>query len=497
MDGEVPQGTPRSVNFDSGGVDELSVVPWPVLLRSRIARRVGVRRETAVLWIVLTSLFMVSITFTILAVSLGRIASDLNTSTGVIAWSITGPMLAFGVVGPVYGKAGDLWGHKRLFVLGMLGAGVFAGLTAIAWNGATMVLFRVLSSSCGAATGPATMAYINRMFGTDERVRPLSYWSFVNAGSPVIGVIAGAPLVEHLGWRIIFIVQAPLLIIGTVIALWLLPDTERLPDVRFDVKGSLTLGLGAAALLAGVNQGPKWGWTSPAVLVLVVGALGMLALFVRVEQRAVDPLLPLHWMRSRAVVVPVMAQSLANFAYMGGFLLAPQVMENVLDYSSGRISLVTIARPLVFAVLAPLGSLVTIRVGERTMGVTGTAMMVVSMAMFSLVGPSTGLAHVVLSLALSGAAFGLLGPTMVSLVANGVDDKDLGVAGALQQLMSQMGAVFGSVIMVTVQQATGDTSPSSYANAFRVATGVAIVAMLVASRVRSTPRTTTSRTTTR
>jgi len=490
MDGEVPQGTPRTVNFDSGGVDELSVVPWPVLLKRSLARRVPVRRETAVLWIVLTSLFMVSITFTILAVSLGRIATDLNSTTNVISWSVTGPMLAFGVVGPAFGKAGDLWGHKRLFVLGMLGAGVFAGLTAIAWNGASMVLFRVLSSSCGSATGPATMAYINRMFGPDERVRPLSYWSFVNAGAPVIGVIAGAPLVDHFGWRIIFIVQAPLLIIGMIIALWLLPDTERLPDVRFDVKGSLTLGLGAAALLAGVNQGPKWGWTSPAIIVLIVGAVGVLVTFVRIEQRATDPLLPLHWMRSRAVIVPVMSQALANFAYMGGFLLAPQIMENVLDYSSGEISLVTISRPLVFAVIAPLGSLVTIRVGERITGSTGTGLMVVSMAMFSMIAPSTGLGFMVVALALSGAAFGLLGPTMVSLVANAVDDKDLGVAGALQQLMSQMAAVFGSVVMVTIQQATGDgdPTPSSYANAFRVGTVVAILAFVVSSRVRSTPR---------
>ena len=124
------------------------------------------------------------------------------------------------------------------------------------------------------------------------------------------------------------------------------------------------------------------------------------------------------------------------------------------------------------------------------MGVAGTSMMVVSMALFSLVTASTGLPHVVLSLALSGAAFGLLGPTMVSLVANAVDEKDLGVAGALQQLMSQMGAVFGSVIMVTIQQGIADGEPtaSSFAAAFRVATVVALVAMLVSTRVRSTPR---------
>ena len=174
MGADAREPNPRTLNVDSVGVDELGVVPWPILLRGRIARRVGVRRETAVLWIVLTSLFMVSVTFTILTLSLGRIAADLNTSTGVIAWSITGPMLAFGVVGPVYGKAGDLWGHKRVFVLGMLGAGIFAGLTAIAWNGLTMVLFRVLSSSCGAATGPATNTAVSPLRAISSTALPFN-----------------------------------------------------------------------------------------------------------------------------------------------------------------------------------------------------------------------------------------------------------------------------------------------------------------------------------
>ena len=236
----------HTLSFDSGGVDELGIIPWPILLRRRIARKVGIDHRWAVLWVVLSGLFTTGFTITLLVVSLDRIAGELNTTTTVLTWAITGPMLAFGVVGPAFGKAGDLWGHKRIFVGGLFFAGVFAVASALAWNATTLIVFRTLSATAGSACGPSAMAYINRMFEPGERVKPLSYWSFVSAGAPVIGVVIGGPLVAAVGWRAIFAVQAPMCFVGFVVALWLLPGTDRLRGVRFDVAGSITLGVGAA-----------------------------------------------------------------------------------------------------------------------------------------------------------------------------------------------------------------------------------------------------------
>lgn len=479
-----------TLDLDAAGVEEIGVVPWPILLRRKLAERVGIDRRWASLIVVLSGLFTVGFTITLLAVSLGTIADDLDTSLSVVSWAITGPMLAFGVVGPAYGKAGDLWGHQRVFVAGLLGAGVFAGLTAVAPNAAWMVTFRILSAAAGAATGPSAMAYINRLFEPDQRVKPLGYWSFVNAGAPVLGVVAGAPLVESIGWRAIFAVQAPLCITGAVVARWLLPDTERQPNVRFDVKGSLTLGLGAASLLAGVNQGARWGWASPATLTCFVIAAVGLVLFVRVERRAAAPLLPLHWLRTRNVALPIASQTLTNFAYMGGFLLAPQVLGRLLDYSTERTSLVVIARPLTFAVVAPLAGYVTIRVGERVSGVAGALLVTASMLGFAVLDPDATLWFVVVALALSGAGIGVAAPALTSLVANAVDDSELGVAGAMQQLMAQMGAVFGSVVMISIHQAAEDAHglDGSFTAAFVVAAAVAAAGAVVAAFVRPTPR---------
>ena len=192
--------------IDSGGVDEISIIPWSRLLTGKVAKTVGLTHRKATLGVLLASVFTVSFTITLLVVSLKTVADSLGSTVTVLSWTITAPLLAFGVVGPAFGKSGDLWGHKRMFVGGLLFAGIFSLISGFAWNAVSLIVFRTLSAAAGAATGPAAMAYINRMFRADERVRPLGYWSFVTAGAPVFGVVAGTPLVEIFGWRVIFLV---------------------------------------------------------------------------------------------------------------------------------------------------------------------------------------------------------------------------------------------------------------------------------------------------
>ena len=105
---------------------------------------------------------------------------------------------------------------------------MFALLSAKAWNPATLIVFRTLSATAGSACSPSAMAYINQVFPPGERLRPLGYWNLVTAASPVVGVVIGGPLVEAVGWRAIFMVQAPLCGVGFLIALWLLPNENML-----------------------------------------------------------------------------------------------------------------------------------------------------------------------------------------------------------------------------------------------------------------------------
>jgi MFS family permease len=469
---------------------EVEVAPWPILLRRRLAQKVGIPRRWAVLWIVLGGLFTTGFTITLLVVSLEGIAEELGTTTSVLTWAITGPMLVFGVVGPAFGKSGDLWGHKRIFVGGLFFAFVFAALSAMSWSAGSLILFRTMSATAGSACGPSAMAYINRMFEPGERVKPLSYWSFVTAGAPVIGVVIGAPLVETIGWRAIFAIQAPLCLVGFVVALWLLPNTERITGVKFDVWGSVTLGMGSVSLLAAISQGRSWGWTSTATLsCLLVSVLSLVA-FVKVEQRAEAPLIVLSWFRTRNVAFPVTSQLLTNFAYMGGFFLIPQVLGKPrgLGLDTATVGNLVIARPLAFSITAPLAAMVTLRVGERIAGVAGAIGLVMSMLLWSTVGFDTGYPFIILATALSGVGLGIASPALTSLMANAVDEADLGVAGALQQLMTQLGAVLGAAVMATISVTATSDNLTPFHAAFMVAAVVSGMGVVTAAFVRSTPR---------
>jgi EmrB/QacA subfamily drug resistance transporter len=446
--------------------------------------------ERIVLWATLYGLFTVTFTITVLAVSIPTMADDLGATESLLTWVITGPLLAFAVFGPSAGKLADILGARRVYLWGLVGAAFFAGCTALAWSGVAVVAFRVLGATAGAATGPASMALINKAFPRERRVQAMGYWSLVMAGGPVVGVIVGGPIVEAFSWRLIFIAQVPLTLIGVVVAFLVLPDTERRKDTRFDVPGSVLLALAVGAFLVALNQGPDAGWSSPLVVGCFLASPLLLVAFVAVERRSTAPLLPLAYLRRRNFAFPVVTQFFTNFAYMGGFIITPFLLQDVFGYGEARTGLLMIPRPLTFAIVGPLAGYVAVRIGERTTGVFGAAVLFASMVMFAFVSPSSSDLVVVAALALSGVALGASSPAMAASVANAVDERDLGIAGAAQQMVAQVGVVSGIQIMLTVQEAreVGAGALASYHTAYLVGAAAAACAVLTSLFVRSTGR---------
>ena len=480
------------VSLDAPGTEEVQVVPWALLLQRRVAARVeqSSRFPWLVLGTVLLGLFSVGFTITILAVSLSTIADDVGSTKTTLTWVITGPLLAFGIVGPAFGKAGDLFGQKRIYLLGMAGSAVFAIGIALSWSAASLIAFRVLASGFGAATGPASMALIYSVFPQERRVQAMGYWSMVGAGAPVLGVVLGGPIVEALSWRIIFLVQAPLALFCMLLAALVLPETERGERVRFDVLGTILLGVGVTSVLFALNRGPVLGWEHAAVVGSFALSPVMLGAFVVWERRAPSPLLRLEYLRRRNVAAPIATQFFTNFAYMGGFIITPFLLDEVFGYGETRIGLLSISRPLTFAIVAPLAGYVAIRVGERVTGVFGASAVALSMVLLAQVDMSSSDWLVVAGLAMSGMGLGASSPSMAATIANAVDEADLGIAGAAQQMMTQIGVVAGIQLMQTVQ-ASGESSVglvSSYHRAYLLGAAVCALGVVAATFVRRSPR---------
>lgn len=494
---------PETFGQGGGGGQEVPVVAWPLLFKRTVPS--GVRRRLRgssqriresdryrwwVLWTVVLGLLSVNITFTIFAVALERIAREFGTTTNTLTWVITGPLLGFGVLAPTLGRAGDTWGHRRLYIYGLAGALVCAALSSLAWSAGSLIAIRTLGGIEGAATGAASMALIFRAFEREDRVKAMGWWSLVGAGGPVIGVVIGGPLIEAIGWRWIFAAQVPLIAAALVASVIVLRETPTEPSRGFDWLGIATLTTASVSFLFALNRGPEWGWSSPAV---VAGfALSPIAavLFAIVEGRVQDPLLPLDYLRRRNFTFPIAANVFGNFAYMGGFILAPLLLAKVFDYGESRIGLMVIARPLMFSIVAPIAGYFTVRMGERIAAVVGMAAVAASMLVFgSIDGRSSDLV-IISALALSGIGLGVATPAISAAIANSVDEARLGIASAAQQLMTQIALVAGIQLMQTVQASTerSDGLVPSFSNAYRLGAGVALLAVVCAFFVRREER---------
>jgi MFS family permease len=493
---------------------------WFVLLHRRVSARAvrSPRYQSWALVALLAGLLALNITFTVFVVALPTVKSDFHTSFSVLAWASTGPLLAFGVAAPFFGKIGDLFGHRRMYQFGLLGAMVSAVLTATAPDVGMLVFARTLDGVQGAATGTASMAIILELFAPEDRVKALGWWSLVGAGGPVLGVTFGSPVIQYFGWRTLFWGQLALLVVAAVVVAVLLPSGRRARGQEEEaaeraagaVRGSVWEGMDWVGIwsLAGavtsamlvLSLGPIAGWTSPGVIVTGALAAVLAVVFVWREATFATPLIPARYWRRRNFMFPLGAKGASSFAYFGGFFLFPLLMEQVYGYSVSQVGFLSVARPLVFAVSAPVAGYLTVRTGERTASLFGTGAILVSMVLFASLGASSGLLVVLVALILSGLGMGVSLPATSSTMSNEVAESEYGVMSSAQLLASQVGEVAGIQAAFTIQESVarraglGNVHHStallhSFSVAFWVGAVVAGLAVVCAVFIRPLRRT--------
>jgi MFS family permease len=216
----------------------------------------------------------------------------------------------------------------------------------------------------------------------------------------------------------------------------------------------------------------------------------LLYAFVRVERRSAAPLISLDYLKKPAFAFPITSNTLANSAYMGGFILTPQLLQKVYGYSEQKVGLLVIARPLSFSILSPIAGYLAVKIGQRTSAVAGTVFVVASMGVFALLGADSPDLLIILALVLSGVGLGVSQPSISAGIANAVDDLDLGVASAAQQLMQNVGIVSGIQIMTSVQTsigqgATGAAALHSFHVAYLVGGAICVGGVLLAFGVKN------------
>jgi MFS family permease len=509
-----PEHDRGASEFGAGGTETDADLNWFAMVRGKAQQRATASDRYAwwVLAALLAGLLALNITFTVFIVALPQVAGEFHTSITILTWTMTGPLLAYGLAAPLLGKTGDIFGHRRLYLFGLAGAMVSAVLTALSPNVVMLLGARTLDGIQGAATGTASMALIMNAFAPEDRVKAMGWWTLVGAGGPVIGVSLGSPIIQFFGWRALFWAQLVLLVIAFAVVAVILPSdrgtpkelAERKMKAKHDFKtmdwsGSVSLSVGVTAIMLGLSIAPILGWGSIAPTICWIGGIASIIFFIRRIRTSANPLIPPKYFTKRNFVMPMVIRGTSNFAYFGAFYLFPLLMEEGYRYSEGQVGAVAIARPLMFAICSPIAGYTAVKIGERTATIAGSIVLTLSMILFAAMSVGTSVVVVIVALALSGLGMGVAMPSTSSIMANEVAAEEMGVMSAAQMLAMQVGEVAGIQVLITIQQGvarrrgilgTNNTTEllSTFHLPFLVGAAVCVIGVVCAFFLRSFQR---------
>ncbi|MET0324356.1 MAG: MFS transporter [Ilumatobacteraceae bacterium] len=441
---------------------------------------------------ILGAVLVFSSSMTLVSASLPTMADDLDSTESVLSWAVTGLFLMMAIGTPILGRLGDVHGHRKVFLAGAVTLGVGTVLCGLAPTALAFVGSRMVVGLGIAATMPNAMALIMEAYPLEQRARAMGWFQMAMTGAPVIGLIVGGPLIEAFGWRAVFAVLAPISFVGVIAAWRVIRPSSRTEGIPLDWAGAASLAVATLGLLLGLQRGGAAGFADPLALGLVAIAVAGGVVFVRVERRASRPMLRLDYLRRPNFTGPLIAQPLGQFAYMGSFLIAPILLDDLFGFSVSAVALVLLFRPLAFSISSPIGGRLAGAAGERTMMVLGSVLMAVAMGAWVLGALWENLVMVIVGLLLSGLASGLASPSYSTVIAAAVDPGDLGVASGMSTTVTNIGVIAGIQTMFTVL-GEGRT-PEDFARVFTVGGVVAALGLIGARMVTSTVRAPAGRT---
>jgi|SRR6266571_88683 len=420
---------------------------------------------------------MVVLDVTIVNVALPHIQAGLGFSRTGLAWVIDAYTLAFGGLLLLGGRAGDILGRRRMFVIGVLlfaGASLVGGFaTSTAW----LIASRAAQGVGAAIASPTALALVATTFAEGpERNRAFGIYAAVAGVGGGIGLILGGVLTDLLSWRWVLFVNAP---IGALLALAapvVLPKGERNPG-RFDFPGAITVTAGVGSLVYGFIHAASSGWGDTATLASFAAAAVLLATFFTIESRSRQPLLPLHLFAERARWGSYTVMLMGGASMFGVLFFLTQFLQGPLGYSPLRTGLAFLPLNLIIITSAQVSSRLVPRTGPRPLILFGTSLMVLGLLWLSRLGAGSGYATLVLpAMATIGVGIGQIFVPVTLTAVSGVQRWDSGVASALLNVSQQVGGTLGLSALVTVS-ATATASQLA-----RVASGGSVVTAAAGTR---------------
>src|SRR3954447_18601002 len=461
------------------------------------------RRRWIALFVVCLGQLMIILDTTIVNVALPSIQSDLHFSQSSLTWVVDGYLITFGSLLLLAGRLGDLFGRKRIFLMGVIAFTAASLLCGIAPSGTALVAARFLQGAAAALTSAVIIAIIAVEFPQPaDRAKAMSLYTFVIAGGASLGLLLGGALTEAISWHWIFFVNLPIGATTYFLGRALIAENDGLSaGERIDWLGSVLITASSIALIFTLIKIPEWGWTGERTLALAGVSAALLAGFVTLESRIANPIMPLRVLGLRSLVTANLVRGFLVTGAYSTFFLGSLYFEHVRGMTPIQIGLAFLAMSVALATMsAGLAARLVERFGAKRTLVTGIAGPVLGLLLFSQVGQHTPYFPAIFaSFALLGLGFGAANPPLMMIAMEDVPAKDAGLASGTIQVSIQLSAAVGLAALGTIAtdrtgtlaaqgQSAVDALSGGYHLAFLIAAGAAAIGIAIAALVLPSPK---------
>ncbi len=409
------------------------------------------RRWWALVVIAIAQL-MVVLDATVVNIALPHAQQALRITDSDRQWVVTAYTLTFGGLLLLGGRIADYWGRKRAFVAGIIGFALASALGGLAQNGAMLFAARALQGGFGALLAPASLALLTVLFTEPrERARAFGVYGAIAGGGAALGLVLGGVLTEYANWRWCLLVNVPVAAIATLVAIPLVRESRAHGDTRYDVPGAVIVTAGLAALVYGFTKASTDGWSAPASWGFIVGAVILLAVFVVIESRSSNPLLPMRVVLDRNRGGAYLSSLLSGAGFLGATLFLTYYLQGVLGYKPITAGLASLPVTGGLLVTAGVASGLLPRVGARPLMTLGSLVSAAGMLWLTGIGVHTSyVTHVLPAMIVLGLGLGLIFVPLGNVALLGVGDHDAGAASAMVNASQQVGGSLGTALLNTI-----------------------------------------------
>lgn len=397
---------------------------------------------------ILVASFLTVINTNMIRVASPHLQEALDVNYSNLSWVLNSYQIAYAVLLPVFGQIGDKFGRRQCLVVGIAVFAIGALLGGLAWDFASLVIFRTLQAAGAAAIFPNALVTGTALFPPEHSGKVMGIWGMSTSMASVLGPTVGGFIVQYLGWQYIFHVNVPFAVLSGIAILLLIKSDWRKPSsFHFDYFGTFVLATMIIALIAGLQAGSEAGWTSPRAVIMLATAFVCLPLFNKIEQNCSEPVIQLEMFQNLSFLSAVYCGSTHLIAIQGMQFLMPIYLSTVKGFDPVKIGLILMPQALIRLVVSPIAGWLEDRYGSKIPVAAGLILRTLALASLGLLTASSTNTVITLALLLDGIGAALVWSPSLNAAINSSPKE---MASSATGLFNMIRLIMAATSMVLV-----------------------------------------------